>query len=45
MYRITIYIGGKPILGKPVDKETVERTLATFLENDVAEFKVEKIFD
>jgi len=43
-YRITIYVDGQPIEGKPVKKETVERTVSVFLENGFPEiFRVEKI--
>jgi hypothetical protein len=43
-YRITMFIDGQPVEGKPVDKETVERTVSTFLENGFPQnFKIEKI--
>ena len=45
MYRITIYMFGKPIVGCPVDKATVESTIATFLKNDISYFEVKKIPD
>jgi hypothetical protein len=45
MYRIIFWIDGNMIEGKPVDADTVRRTVDAFLDNGIAVFKVKKIGD